>query len=849
MKLFSAFKTPAWEQRDPERRAIAVRDESAPELLAKLPEIAANDAEPAVRRAALARVSAVEFLLQRHRNDPDADTRAAALSRLQKLLLDNKTGLAPGARLAALALDLPGDLLERVAESASDIESRRAALARITRPGCLQRRCVDEADANLRAELLERIDGEEALDKLAEQLRKRDKTLSRRARERAESLRLARGDAAATQRYADGLCEQLTRWAQQQPDDLVAQLTQAGGEWQTHREHADAALQAKVEAYFTRVHDALARRDTRRQEAAQEIVARADAVQAEAARREVEVSRPPRVETDWSAFDALLAEANRATAAKHLGEARPALQRLHAVVPQLPKLTPERRERLAEIEARVAELDRWERWSGNRVRARLCEEVEALIAAAPHPDAVANRVRELQAEWAKVEAVEPGDADRGAGLARRFRALCGRAMAPTRAYFEKRDELRGQKREAFDALLAQAAPEAMASASAAALVGLRRKLVEALRTLDELEPKARTGVARALRDGLTRIDAALDAQREDAALLRRKLIARLRRELTHADAPTALDLARSAQQEWKTLPRVARAQEAALEQEWQALIEPLFARERERQASVTQACAHLASESQRMLDELATLAGGDAEALLHAEGRIAALSASWRELHAGMAANDAPPARTRKPGEGREARGRPEIPRRESRERAPRSNDSERRFDQAVARVREAQQRLEAGRRGTRLQALAEASALLAAVAQDQLDAATAEARWQALALDEQTRRRLAPRWARAQSDRGRTVADAATLAARAAWLVEAELDLDLESPAEAQALRRQIQMQRLATRLQGVAAAATDPGERLMQWLLLEGGEASPGQGDHARLLRIVASWSDPAA
>ena len=92
-------------------------------------------------------------------------------------------------------------------------------------------------------------------------------------------------------------------------------------------------------------------------------------------------------------------------------------------------------------------------------------------------------------------------------------------------------------------------------------------------------------------------------------------------------------------------------------------------------------------------------------------------------------------------------------------------------------------------------------------------------------------------------------MADAATLAARAAWLVEAELDLGLESPAEAQALRRQIQMQRLATRLQGVAAAATDPRERLMQWLLLEGGEASPGQGDHARLLRIVACWSDPAA
>ena len=53
--LFSSFKTPSWEQRDPEQRAAAVRDENAPELIAKLPGIAAQDPEPAVRRAALER--------------------------------------------------------------------------------------------------------------------------------------------------------------------------------------------------------------------------------------------------------------------------------------------------------------------------------------------------------------------------------------------------------------------------------------------------------------------------------------------------------------------------------------------------------------------------------------------------------------------------------------------------------------------------------------------------------------------------------------------------------------------------------------------------------------------------
>lgn len=843
MKLFSAFKPPAWEQRDPERRAIAVRDTSAPELLARLCDIAASDPEPVVRRAALARVSVASFLLERHRVDPDPDTRAAALARLHKLLVDGRAGLAPGARRAALALALPAELFERVAEAAPEPELRRAALARVTRAGFLQRRCVDEPDAGLRAELLERIEGEEALERVAEQLRKRDKTLARRARERVEALRLGRGDPAAIHRHAEALCQTLTRWAQQLPVELEHQLPQAQAEWQARGAAADAVLQDRVQAHFERVHAALARRSARHDEAERTRLAQAERAEADAARREVEAATPPRIETDWDAFDALLAEANRVTVAKQLGEARPALQRLRAVVPQLPALARERRERLAEIEVRVAELERWERWSGNRARARLCEELEALIAAAPHPDAVANRVRELQGEWAKVEAAEPGDADHGAGLARRFRALCGRALAPTRAYFQKRDELRGEKRAALDAVLAQAEPGALASLSPPALVGLRRQLVEALRTLDELDPKARTGMARELRAALARIDAALTAQREDAALTRRKLIAKLRRELTHADAATALVLARGAQQAWKALPRAAREHEAALEQELQALIEPLLARERDQRASATQASARIASESQRLLDELEALAGGDAEALLHAEGRIAALSASWRELHASSAPaqRDASRARAHGGERGRAARGRGEGRRPESRDRPSRNSDSERRFDQAVAKVRQAQQRLEASRRGASLQALVEAAALIAAVEQDRPDPATAQAQWQALALDEALRRRLAARWTQAEAAHGRGQPDPAASAARAAWLVEAELEAGLASPAKAQALRRQAQMQRLASRLQGAQARADDPAERLLQWILLPGG---PDGEDQARFDRIAAVW-----
>jgi exonuclease SbcC len=853
MKLFTNFKTPPWEQRDAALRAAAVRDESAPELIAKLPEIAAQDAEPTVRRAALARLGVPALLLARHREDPDAATRATALARLSKLLLDPASGLAPGARLAAIGLELPPELLEKVAESALEVEARRAALLRITRPGFLLRRCGEEEDPALRAELFERIDGEDALDRVGEALRKRDKTLARRARERAETMRLARRDPGALRRHAAALCEQLTAWAQGLPPGLEAQLASTRAEWDALAEHYDEAMRTRVAAYFARVGEALMRRSQREIEATAppqpdagpEAVAHA-VLEGDAgygAESESEsapaAKRRARLEVDWSGFDAALAEANRALVAKHLGEAKPALHAVHALLASLPKPDRTRRERLTEIEARIEELDQWQRWSGNRVRARLCDEVEALIAASPHPDAVANKVRELQQEWAKVEAAEPGDADRTSGLAKRFRALCGRAMAPTRPYFEQRHALREQRRAAVEALVGEARGDALAALAPPAAIGLRRKLVEALRTLDELEPKARTALARKLREALTRIDAHLDAQREDASLARRKLIARLRRELTHADPAAALALARQAQQEWKALPRAARDQEKALEDELRALVDPLFTREREQLSQAAQSASRVETESRRILDELAALAHGDPAELAHADGRIAALSASWRELHA---VPEAPPPRGADRGPRREDRDRRGARDARREPRAARPRDTDRPFDQAVARVRAAQQAREAARRGERLQAIADAIELFALAEQGGLDAAEAASRWDALVLDAGDRRRLAPRWEQATS--ATTTPDARAILEAQRWLVEAELDAGLDSPAAQQALRREVQMQRLAARLQGGAATAPAPVERLLHFAALGPLDTETASERRERLAALLAAW-----
>jgi hypothetical protein len=163
--------------------------------------------------------------------------------------------------------------------------------------------------------------------------------------------------------------------------------------------------------------------------------------------------------------------------------------------------------------------------------------------------------------------------------------------------------------------------------------------------------------------------------------------------------------------------------------------------------------------------------------------------------------------------------------------------------------VRQAQAVRDAARRGERLQALAEASALFAQVEQDEIGEHLAKEQWNALALDETDRRRLHVRWEQAQTQRGIVAVDDAAERAAEAWLVEAELDAGVESPAAAQAARRQLQMQRLATRMQGAGAAQVDARARMLAWALLGSLDPARRQERGQRLDRVLAAMASTSS
>jgi hypothetical protein len=841
MKLFARFRRPLWEHPETPRRAEAVRSETAPELVRLLPQIAASDTAAEVRRAAIARIDSAETLLGLLAAEKDSACREAILGRVRARLLDAKVPASERQQLASHAA-LPAELAETMAESAPEPELREAAVLRLNKPGLLQRRCLKDPDPALRLRLLERIADEATLERIAEAARGQDKALSRRAREKADALKLARGDAGAINQRALQLGSAFDALARSLPADAEAQLAALDAEveqlaprldpallrrLQGHAASASAAVSALKTAHLPKpkpepqpaaAQSAASTETPAERSAATAVATGPDDSAASASVATDAAGEAPiaSAEVAGTPADAAPVAATASTAAaaapaaqlpdealrdalkqglagveeQRLGVAKPALEAARARLAAGIKPTPGQRDKLRELEAGVADMERWQRWAGNKVRARLCDEVEHLIGSGLHPDAVANRVKELQDEWAKVEAAEPDHGEHAAGIGKRFRALCHRALAPARPYFEQRRALRSQKAEAVDAAISVLAADIEQAPED--LKPLRERVVAALRELDEVEPRARAALGKRLRAQLDQLDALRDARNQAAVEGKQALLERLR-FAARGDATQAINAAKAIQQEWRNAPRADRKTEDRLWAELRAIVDPLFEAARAGAQARTQALAAVEAERRGLVEAVQAL--GQAEDLAQIDTQLAELEARWQAQQPQLedAAGDARPGRAPRDRSQSDRFGGERGERNDRRPRPPRAAEGslEREFEKAVERLRAAQKAQREARAKHALQALLDAA----------LDGTKDEA------LNEAERRELAAARARDLTRESREDA-----------LLGLELDAGIDSPADAAARRRELQMQRLAERM-GSGGSRVDARAALLAW------------------------------
>jgi len=866
MKWLSFLSKPGWESADPVKRAAAVASESHPDLLGKIPDLVRHDSDPEVRTAAVRRLDDLSLLADRGRLDPSAEVREAARLRLRHFMLDARTPFEQRQRQTLATED--HELLEALAIQSVETDMRRAALERIQRTGFLLERCLKDSDPQLRMELLDRIEDPAALERIAEGARKSDKRLSRLARERMTAARLRNGDPAAIRARAETICSALEGFLRQRPADLTERMQDLASDWQQLAPPPDEAMARRYGGLVDTLRHMLevaARPELPAVSA--ELVAEAVAIElhVEATSTESDLEDPDlralvegfeqtasmsaagleemqqrfrslytragssagnralqqRHDQHLQQLRAALLEQNRQTEqarraaqaaltdyghaleAGKLVEARAARQRAHALQAALPHADRDGK-RLEHCDAEFDKLQRWQRWSNDSQRKRLCDEIEASMGSGEHPDALLSRIKSAQAEWLRLDESErePGQPEPPAsGLSKRFRVLCSKAIAPARPYLEKRSALRTQKRDQVTQLIAEI-EQTLAGTATFDAQALRKQVIEGLRQLDEVPPQERRKLSERLRAAKDSLDNRINQSRADAEADKRKFISQLRRRIGQSEPADAINAAKDAMARWKTLPRGDRKTEDVLWAELRAVVDPVFEKskiERGEQEAAQDAERAAIAE---LLAEAGTLASSEHEA--HAlETRMTALQQRWRTL-------------------------------------VNRSRDDEREFDRLLDAIRLAQRgKLAESARRTRAEAQRLRSALVATTAQaDAISAQDAlRAEISAAALATADRGALAAHLAVLQAPAG---VDADEALAELEWdAVLAELLAGMDSPGEAQALRKQVQMHRLAEKLGGAASgiASEEAAALWLRWLAHSGVDAEARAALDARI------------
>ena len=649
MKLARLLFKPKWQDKDARVRRVAVAEEQAGELVDSLPLIARSDEDAGVRIAALRRLADYEAWRERSTGDADGEVRRVAREAYLALLCSSSPTLPTLARRISELDTLNAAEMERVASRATDRELRAAALARITRPALLADRAINDPDAALRTSLVDRIDDLAALERVAESARKTDKAISRHARARAAALRIGAGNSAAIATRAQSLCVRLEAQLRNGDiDEVASRLIEQ--EWAALGAGVSPDTLARFQGALAVLHQMQfnARNpppasppETHAQDpnedAAQAVpvAAAADLIASQArfdaalaaAGAEAQAERERR-RTALQAIEKLAGEYAERLDAGDFSAARASHQALGPQLSAIDTLPPALDARMNALHARYADLLRWQQWASDNRRQEICAGIEALVAAEAHPDALATRVREARDEWRRLDAAEGADATESA-LARRFNALCHRALKPTKAYFQKRDELRHARTVEIEALILRADPTHDVTRDRLAAITLRGELSTALRSLDDVDQKARTGLARRIKESIARLSAMLEQREREVEAAKRHLITRAT-ALQGGDERSVARQARELQQEWTALGSGRRSTDQRQWQEFRKACDAVFAgldatkKQREAQSQAAQA------EGQDVLAALEKLRDQDDLTAAQRKAALRELQSRWQ---------------------------------------------------------------------------------------------------------------------------------------------------------------------------------------------------------------------------
>ena len=614
---------------------------------------------------------------------------------------------------------------------------------------------------------------------------------------------------------------QLTRWEQAAPRLAAAEaLVQEAEELAAGTPIDDAQLPTRWQALDLAVRTPAL---TRRFEAALLVIEQRRLAYVRATQQEQGAAR--------QRLHAALHQAEQALAAGQLAEARSAVDEARSLKPGAGLLPKPSVQRLSRVVQQLVELERWEKFGQQNARAQLAERAEALAAQTLAPAALAREVQQLRAEWKKLDEQYAGVPK---ALWQRFDGACEKAYAPAARHFAEQAALHKQARKQREEFIAAAeahAPTLLAEPLDARALDRWLRETDATwhgASLGSVEPGAWKKLDAKLKAAVAPARDALGAARQQAKADRQALIAEaeaLAGKATERDAPTQV---KELQARWQQVARqvpLAQRDERALWDKFRAACNAVFdARQGARKEADERRHAQRKGfeAACEQMEQLADAADKD-EAQVRREQRE--LQERWKKA---LAESGPPPA-------GLEARFR----------------GARGRVDDALRGRTRAQQAAVWQALLAKERLCEELDALVIAGKSDATVAESVAQRWAQTPLPAAWEGRLGGR--RQAALRALTDEDARydfldrldeSNAARRDALLELELMLHLDSPADLQPQRLAVQVKQLRERFKRAAAGAGTAEQILLDWC------AQPGVADardRERCERIVARLQRP--
>jgi hypothetical protein len=450
---------------------------------------------------------------------------------------------------------------------------------------------------------------------------------------------------------------------------------------------------------------------------------------------------------------------------------------------------------LQQLDKKLADLKDWKSFTVAPKRIELMEEMESLIGATLEPQALADRIKQLQDEW---RTLSKGVGENLEADWQRFQEAAQKAYLPCKAYFEAQSQVRQENLQRREALLQRLS--AFESAHdwehpdwRTVMVALRESKQEWRR-----HSPVERAAGKALQEKFDAVSSSLQARLdgEYARNLKEKksLIERAQRLVGAEDSRKAIDDVKVLQQKWKEVGLVPRDEGQRLWEEFRQHCDAVFQKRQQEYADYNAGLEANKARAVAVCEELEGIAASKGPALLEGAARIGDLKVAFE--------------------------GAGEFPRAEARALQARFERALDRCDKAVAR----QQASDAERSwsdlldaANRIRAYREAVARDAdAAEQDALKQAAEEyisgvSQWPK-GGQETIRKSLA------KTDRADFTAN--ELALRT-LCIRAEILADVPTPEEDQALRREYQVKRLMQGMgQGLAADDSQLDSITLEWV-----------------------------